>query len=146
MDTKNHIKFLQQAYAGMLADAVYQLGREGVLENVVQKKKQEQLATGQIKAKQFGVETPEEVFTKLADLFGCANWQITVETKGFVAETKGCLLCALAKKMNASQPCVLYCLDPMEGMVRGLQPNAQFLVKETLWYGPKCRVEVKRVD
>ena len=143
MEAQKHIRLLQQAYAGVLADTVCQFGKEGVFENVVQRKKQEQLATGQIKAKQFGVETPEEIFTKLADVFGCANWQITSETDGFVAEASGCLLCALAKKMNAPQPCELYCLDPMEGMIKGLNANAEFTVKETLWDGKKCCVDVK---
>jgi hypothetical protein len=127
----------------MLADAVCQLGKEGVLESVTQRKRQEQLATGQIKAKQFGAETPEEVFTKLVDLFGCANWQPIPKENGFVAEAGGCLLCAMAKKMNAPQPCNLYCLDPMEGMIKGLNAKAEFTVKETLWDGKKCSVDVK---
>lgn len=36
------------------------------------------------------------------------------------------------------------CLDPMEGMVRGLAPEMRFISTETLWNGSKCRVEVGR--
>jgi hypothetical protein len=51
---------------------------------------------------------------------------------------------SIAKKMNAPAPCSLYCLDPMEGMVKGLDPQADFSVEETLWNGEKCRVRVMR--
>ena len=42
--------------------------------------------------------------------------------------------------MGAGNPCRLYCLDPFEGMVKGLDPNATFIVKETLFKGQRCRV------
>jgi len=45
------------AYAGALADAVFQFSQENVLDRVVQRKRQEQLASGQIRAGQFGITT-----------------------------------------------------------------------------------------
>jgi hypothetical protein len=143
MDKDKQIQLLQLTYAHVLADATRQFGQEGVLESVTARKRQEQLATGATKAAQFGIATPEAVFTTLSAFFRCANWQISPNGDGFTAETGSCVLCGLAKKMGAPSPCRLYCLDPMEGMVKGLKPAAEFMVEETLWDGTKCRVEVK---
>ncbi|HBE80934.1 MAG TPA: hypothetical protein DDW65_24570 [Firmicutes bacterium] len=68
----------------------------------------------------------KEVFTVLSDIFGCADWNITSTEDGFKAEASRCMLCAFAKKMNSASPCHIYCLNPMEGMVKGLNPNYSF--------------------
>lgn len=130
-------------YAAVLADATAQFAKENVLQNVTQRKKAEQMATGKMKAEQFGITSPEAVFTRLAEVFNCAAWEIQNGEDKFVAETKTCKLCAIAKKINAPAPCHLYCLDPMEGMIKGLNSNAEFDVEERLWEGEKCRIRVK---
>jgi len=76
MDANKQVLMLQMAYAGALADAVLQLNKESVLINVTERKRREQLATGTMHAAQFGIAKPEEVFLKLAELFGCAQWEI----------------------------------------------------------------------
>jgi hypothetical protein len=144
MDTDKAYQLLQVAYAAVLAEATAQFAREGILERVVERKRAEQMVTGKMKAAQFGITTPEEVFTRLSEIFNCALWTISPENGGFAAEARACKLCAIAKKMNAPAPCWLYCLDPMQGMVKGLDPQAEFKVEETLWNGEKCRVKVTR--
>ncbi|MCX6000744.1 MAG: hypothetical protein NTU41_14495, partial [Chloroflexi bacterium] len=106
--------------------------------------RKEQMLTGKARADQFGVSRPEEVFRTLSEVFDCARWEIVNEAWGFSAEAKACKLCALARRMGASSPCHIYCLDPMEGMVKGLAPDLEFTVRETLWTGPKCWVEIRR--
>ena len=142
MQNKKDIELLQMTYAAVLADAIAQFAKENVLQSVTQRKKAEQMATGKVKAEHFGITSPEDVFTRLEEVFNCAAWEIQGAEKTFVAETKTCKLCAIAKKINAPAPCYLYCLDPMEGMVKGLNPSASFEVEETLWDGKKCRVLV----
>ena len=142
MQNEKKIQLLQLTYAAVLADAADQFAKENILQNVIQRKKAEQMATGKMKAEQFGITSPEAVFTRLAEVFNCAAWEIQRAEETFVAETTACKLCAIAKQINAAAPCYLYCLDPMEGMVRGLNPNAGFAVEETLWDGKKCRVRV----
>ena len=144
MQNEKDIKLLQLTYAAVLADATAQFAKENVLQNIIQRKKAEQMATGKMKAEQFGITSPEAVFTRLAEVFNCATWEIQDEEKKFVAETTTCKLCAIAKKINAPVPCYLYCLDPMEGMVKGLNRHAAFVVEETLWDGKKCRVMVNK--
>ena len=142
MQNEKDIQLLQLIYAAVLADATAQFAKENVLQNVTQRKKAEQMATGKMKAEQFGITSPEAVFTRLAEVFNCAAWEIRKAGEEFIAETKTCKLCGIAKKINAPAPCYLYCLDPMEGMVKGLNPHATFAVEETLWEGEKCRVLV----
>jgi hypothetical protein len=142
MQNEKDIQLLQLTYTAVLADATAQFAKENVLQNVTQRKKAEQMAAGKMKAEQFGITSPAAVFTRLAEVFNCAAWEIRNMEKKFVAETTTCKLCAIAKKINAPAPCYLYCLDPMEGMVKGLNLQAAFAVEETLWDGEKCRVLV----
>jgi hypothetical protein len=145
MNPKQQIKILQLTYASVLADAVLQFDREQVLERVTERKRAEQMATGAAKAEAFGLTTTDQVFTTLSEVFGCADWDVTPRDSDFDAVAQSCLLCALAKQKGASSPCRLYCLDPMAGMVKGLDPEAEMQVQETLWNGTACRVEVRRL-
>jgi len=142
MDIEKHVQFLQMAYAGAMADTVLQFEKEGVLAGITDRKRQENIYSGKVRAAQFGITKPEEVFLKLAELFGCASWNITSNSNGLIAQTSGCKLCAIAKKIGAPSPCRLYCLDPMEGMVKALKGDADFAVEETLWEGSKCSILV----
>lgn len=142
MEKEKAVQLLQLTYAAVLADATAQFAREGVLETVVARKRTEQMAAGSKKAGQFGITHPEGMLTALTEIFNCAAWSITSQDGGFAAEARACTLCAIAKKMNASQPCALYCLDLMEGMVKGLAAEASYTVEQTLWDGPQCRVVV----
>lgn len=144
MDIAKKLQLVQMAYVGIVADSVLQLGREGVLEKVTERKKAEQMAMGKAKVDYYGIHAPEDVFLNLSEVFNCADWKIRPGANGFTAEAADCKLCATAKRIGAPSPCNIYCLNPMEGMVKGLNPNALFEVKETLWSGQRCRVEVKR--
>jgi predicted ArsR family transcriptional regulator len=144
MELEKKVKLLQMVYAGALADSVLRMGKEGILEKVTAEKRAEQMQTGKLRAAQFGIGKPEEVFTRLAETFGCANWTVESDNEGFTAEATGCLLCTVAKKMGAGCPCHIHCLDPMEGMVKGVAPDLTFEVEETLWAGQKCKVNVGR--
>jgi len=142
MEKDRIVQLLQLTYAAVLADATAQFHKEGVLEKVTERKKEEQMVSGKMKAAQFGISSPEAVFSELSKIYNCALWTIRPENGGFIAESGACKLCAIAKQIKAPSPCHLYCLDPMEGMVRGLNPGADFQVEETLWDGEKCRVLV----
>jgi hypothetical protein len=142
MELEQKLKLLQIVYASALADSTLRMGKEGVLEKVTQEKRKEQLMSGKARAAQFKIEKPEEVFMKLSELFGCANWAIKNEEESLTAEATGCMLCNIAKKMGAPCPCNIHCLDPMEGMIKGFDPDLNYDVKETLWSGQKCSVNV----
>lgn len=143
METEKKLKMLQVFYAGALADSVLRMGKEGVLKKVAEQKRVEQLASGKIRAQQLGIQKTREVFEILPEIFGCANWQIEENESGFMAETTHCMLCSMAKRLGADSPCHIYCLDPMEGMIKGLAESAEYDVQSTLWDCDKCRVLVK---
>lgn len=134
-------KKLQAIYAAQLADTTLQFTKHGILDKVTADKRAEQMKFGGIKAKQMGIQTKEEVFIILSDLFGCANWVLN-EEQG-TAKATGCMLCSMAKKMGAESPCRLYCLDPMEGMVKGIEKDAEFDVVSTLWDKNECLINIK---
>jgi hypothetical protein len=112
------------------------------LEKVTEKRRKEQILFGAEKAKNFGVSSPEEVFTKISELFNCTFWKIKEDNKGFLAKANSCKLAAMAKEVGAGPPCDIYCLDPIEGMLKGLNQDYQIEVEETLWQGKKCKVKV----
>jgi len=143
MELDKKLECLQMIYAGVLADAVNHFGKAGILEEVTAGKRDMQMAAGKATVQNFGITAPEEAFTITADIFGCADWTVTHGENSFAAEASRCVLCTMAKKMNAPSPCRIYCLNPLEGMVKGLNPELEFRVEETLWDGAGCRVIVK---
>jgi len=144
MDSEKKLQTLRKVYAGALADSVRHLGLAGVLEQVTAKKREEQLATGKAKAAAFGLEKPEDAFTRTASVFDCADWTTEPRPDGFQAVASRCVLCALAKAMKAPSPCRIYCLDPLEGMVRAMDPSLEFVTEETLYEGRCCSVRLSR--
>lgn len=142
MDSGQHVRFLQTAYAGALADSALQFEKEGILQKITDRKCQEDIISGKIRAAQFGITKPDEVFFKLSELFGCASWDISNSPHGFTARTNKCMLCAIAKKIGAPSPCHLYCLDPMEGLVKAVVEGADFIIRSTLWENSECQIQV----
>jgi hypothetical protein len=143
MDAQTHIRILQQAYAGQLADTVLRYEQAGILEDVTAVKRTQRLQTGAAQAAQLGITAPEEAFTVSATLFGCADWKVEEDDAGpFHAEARHCLLCTMVKRLGGPSPCRVFCLDPIESVVRGLRPGATFAVQETLYEGERCRVRV----
>lgn len=145
MDLETKLKVLQSLYVGVLADSVHKYTHEGVLANVTEKKRKEQMLQGSQIVKLLKIHTPEEIFTTLSEITNCTKWEIYGESEGFVAEAKGCQLCTLAKRLSTGNPCHIYCLNPMEGMLKGFESSYKFIVKETLWNGDKCRIEVVKL-
>lgn len=142
METEKKLQMVRVAYAGALAEALKQYDKFGIIEKVREEKRREQFSFGRDKAKQFGIENPRQVFQRLAEIFECAQWIVEEKSDGFTAETKSCMLSALAKKLGAPRPCEIYCLDPMEGMILGIKPTAVFSVKKILWQDDKCSIKV----
>lgn len=145
MEMERKIKILQGMYAGVLADSVLRMGRAGILEEVTKEKRLEQMQSGSIRAAQMGIDKPQAVFEVLSDLFNCADWTIEEDETSFTATATRCMLCAMAKKIGAPSPCRIYCLDPMEAMIKGVDSNAEFMANKTLWEGQKCSVGVTQL-
>jgi hypothetical protein len=141
MQAEQTLQIVRMTYAAALADAVKRLADEGVLERVTAKRRAEHLANGASTAKQFGVSKPSDALRRTVELFACADWRVCDdEGGGFSAVASRCTLCAMPKRLGAASPCRIYCLDPIEGMVRGLEPDLRVEVSETLFEGEACRL------
>lgn len=137
------LKTLQMYYAAALADSTLRYGKAGILDNVTMQKRAEQMANSLALAERFGVKEPQDAFLKTADTYGCADWKCEETENGFTATASRCILCAISKKMSGEfNPCQINCLSPMEAMLKGIAPEAEFNVKETLWDGDKCMVKI----
>jgi hypothetical protein len=144
MNDQDTIRVLRGMYAGALADAASQMARAGVLEQVTARKREEQMASGAARARQMGLSDASQVPVVLSEIFRCADWKVDKTAAGFTAETRTCVLCGMAKKMGGARPCEIYCLHPMDGMIRGIDPSLAVTVTETLWDGTTCRMEARR--
>ncbi|MBU7008421.1 hypothetical protein [Phosphitispora fastidiosa] len=142
MNVENRLKVLQNLYVGVLVDSVRRYTAAGILDKVTEEKRNEQLVQGAQIAKSLNIQKPEEGFTLLAEITNCARWETTEGPEGIVMETGSCRLCAFAKNLATGCPCHIYCLNPMEGMLKGLDSGYDFIVEETLWHGAKCRVRI----
>ena len=136
------LRTLQMYYAAALADSTLRYGKAGILDEVTAHKKTEQMKTGAALAERFSVKEPQDAFLKTADTYGCADWVCEKTSYGFIATASRCMLCAISKKMGEYSPCKIHCLSPMEAMLKGIAPEAGFVVEETLWDSDKCKVNV----
>jgi len=136
------LKTLQMFYAAVQADATLRYGNAGILDHVTEQKLAEQIKTGAVSAERLGIKEPQEAFLKTQDTFGCANWVCEDTEDGFIATCTNCLLCAMSKKMGQYSPCWLNCLNPIEAMLQGVSPKAEFIVQKTLWDNANCAVRV----
>jgi len=146
METEKKLKLLQLFYAGVLADSTGNYEKFGILPQVVEKKVAEQriMAKGQLV--QLGVHSAKELFEKFSEVFGCIKWNVEEYHDKLLASGDRCLLCAIAKKMDVTQPCYLYCINPFAALCEGLEPGWKLNVPETLWDGNKCLFELKPED
>lgn len=142
METTKRLKLLQLFYSGALADASANYEKFGIREQVTARKVFEQEAAARGQLFQLGIETPEQLFTIFSEVFGCIDWKISTSEKSVVTEGTGCLLCAIARKKGISQPCTMFCINPMTALAKSLDPAWTLNVRETLWDSPVCRFEL----
>lgn len=143
MTESERLKTLQLMYAGVLVDAVRQYGSFGILEEVTEKKRIEQELAARDQVSRLGIRTPEDLFTVLPEIFGCAAWNPDASGPVFRVETRSCLMCALAKRLGAPAPCSIYCINPSRALAAALPVPHSLTVKSTLWEGSSCVFELE---
>jgi len=139
MNEAQTLKTLQLFYAGALVDAVRQYAAHGILDAVTEGKRREQIQSAPAQLARLGIGKPEEIFTILTGLFGCADWKVRTDENRVHAETKTCLACGLAKKMGAPSPCAISCINPLGAQAAALDPRYRLEVESTLWTGDSCK-------
>ncbi len=142
MNIDRNLSLMRGLYISLLAETMVRYARAGALEEIENERRSTSLASGEMANQMLGVTTPAEAFTTPASIAECAAWEITEIKTGLVASCQGCKLIQLCRNLDAPSPCRMYCLNPIEGMIKALIPAARFEVKSTLWSGDNCTVEV----
>lgn len=141
-EMKNDI--LRQVLFMTMIDSLKNYEKHGILEQVEKSKIERDLAEGPAKVKKYGLTSAEQFLQFSTDTFNCTKWDIQTDEDGFTATTKGCVVCGMAKQMNAPNPCEMTCISPSRGVVKGINKDHNFEVQETLWESDKCIFKVTR--
>lgn len=146
METEQKLALLQNVYAAALAETVNTYAKLNVLEPIVAQKKTRQAQTAPYMIQQLGIHTVADVFARLTEVFGCANWTVSKTENGYTAQASSCKLCALCKKMGGANPCEGWCLDPMAAMIsavtNGKNNTNQLKAESTLMNADCCRINI----
>mgnify|MGYP001316407773 FL=1 len=142
MEIKKKVTILQNTYAASIAEAVNTYDKLNVLETIVEKRKERQAQTAPYLNEQLGIESVEDVFCKLSEIYGCANWVVEKTEDGYIATATSCKLCALSKKMGGADPCYGWCIDPMIAMLSGVSKidTKHITVQSTLMNDDSCKI------
>ena len=142
METEKRLKMLQLFYAGVLADSVRRYSEAGILNEVEAQKEKEQRMAAKGQLAQLQISTPAEIFKMYSEVFGCISWNIEETEDKLTARGHSCLLCSIAKKMNLSKPCNIYCINPVRAQAESLEGGFRLNVASTLWESDKCEFVV----
>lgn len=145
MGVEKRFALLQSIYTASLAETVNTYGRMNVLNNIVEKRKERQAQSAPVLNQQLEIKNVEDVFSKLSEIFGCANWTVEKTPDGYIAIATACKLCSLSKKMGGAEPCHGWCLDPMFAMVTAVSgiSDKNINVESTLMDDCCCKVLIK---
>lgn len=144
MEIEKRLNMLQNTYAASVAETVNTYEKLKALETIVERRKERQAQTAPYLNQQLGIQSVEDVFCTLSEIYGCANWVVEQTENGWVATATACKLCALSKKMGGANPCNGWCLDPMIAMLSNTEKidSKQITVESTLMNGDCCKVIV----
>ncbi len=147
MDIMKKLALLQNTYAASVAETVNTYEKLKVLDSIVERRKERQIQTAPFLNQQLGIETVGDVFSKLSEVYGCANWAVEKTNDGYIATATACKLCVLSKKMGGANPCNGWCLDPMFTMITAVSniDSKNLIVESTLMDGDYCKVLIKEV-
>lgn len=147
MEIEKRLTMLQNTYAASVAETVNTYEKLKALDTIVEKRKERQIQTAPYLNQQLGIESIEDVFYKLSEIYGCANWSVEKTEDGYIATATSCKLCALSKKMGGANPCNGWCLDPMIAMLSAVSKiDAKYItVESTLMNGDRCKVFINTI-
>ncbi|MEA4831333.1 hypothetical protein SDC9_145961 [bioreactor metagenome] len=145
MKIEKRLALLQNTYAASVAETVNTYEKLKALEVVVERRKERQMQTAPYLNQQLSIECIEDVFYKLSEVYGCADWSLEKTDDVYIATATSCKLCALSKKMGGANPCNGWCLDPMIAMLSavGKMDSKKISVESTLMSSDRCRVIIK---
>jgi hypothetical protein len=144
MEIEKRLIMLQNTYAASIAETVNTYEKLKASETIVEKRKERQVQTAPYLNQQLGIQSVEDVFYTLSEIYGCANWSVKKTENGYAATATSCKLCALSKKMGGANPCNGWCLNPMLAMITatGKIDAGSIAVESTLMAADCCKVVI----
>jgi len=144
MELEERLAMLQTTYAASVAETVNTYEKLKVLNTIVERRKERQTQAAPYLNQQLGIQRIEDVFYKLSEIYGCANWSVERTENGYTATATSCKLCALSKKMGGANPCNGWCLDPMIAMISAVSKidARNIRVESTLMSGDCCKLSI----
>ena len=145
MEIEKKLAMLQNTYAASVAETVNTYDKLKALEAIVERRKERQAQTASYLNQQLGIQSIEDVFYTLSEIYGCANWAVERNEDSWVAVVTACKLCALSQKMGGANPCNGWCLDPMIAMICdvGRIGEERITVESTLMNDTCCKVSIR---
>ncbi len=144
MEPSVQTQALQQLVLIQPLEALRNYNNHGILNQVTRENRERDLAGGAAKAASFGFTRPEDILEFDLNVIDCAKWSIQKKTSETIAITKHCKLCNMAKDQELPSPCALFCINPVRGIVEGVEGNYRLDVEETLWNGDCCRFKISK--
>lgn len=142
MKYNQYLAIMRNLYTGLQAEALLRYSKAGILEDIENEKRVLSIKNGSQNAAMLGISNIKDAFLIPSAIVECATWEITEGNDTLFAVCRGCKIAALCKKMEAPSPCNLYCLNPIEGMIKALNDKIDFKVESTLWDSDNCVVKV----
>ena len=143
MNDAQKLSVLRNLFTRLQAETISRYAKAGVLNEIEEERRILSISSGKISAQLLSINEPEEAFSSPASIIDCATWRITNNEKSLTAVCTGCKLAAMCKNLYTYSPCNMYCLNPIEGIIKALKTDVEFKVKSTLMSGDNCFVEVK---
>ncbi len=142
MEQQMKINTLRQVILIQAVEALRNYTEQGVLDKVIADKQKRDIRDGANRAKLFGITKPEQILALNSELYDCAVWDIKNDGEDVVAVADSCKMCTMVKDAGLPSPCALFCINPVDGVVRGVTGNYKLKVEETLWNGDCCRFRI----
>lgn len=146
MEIEKRLAVLQNTYAASVAETVNTYEKLKALDAIVERRKERQTQNAPYLNRQLGIQSVEDVFHTLSEIYGCADWTVKKTEEGYAATTTSCKLCALSKKMGGANPCNGWCLDPMIAMIAaaGEIDAGNISIESTLMTEDCCKVLIHK--
>jgi hypothetical protein len=142
MKSEEKLEIMRVLYTGLQAESLMRYAKADIFDEIAEERIGLSLASGIRSIQMLNVKNPADAFTRPASVVECASWKITEIDDSLIAVCNGCKLVDICKKMGTPSPCNIYCLSPIEGMIKALKAEASFQVKSTLYDSNNCTVKV----
>lgn len=143
MSAEKNLFLIRNLYTNLQAEVLGRYEKAGILKEIEMEKRVQSHTYGKMFCDMLGVSEIKEAFLRPSEIVQCAVWELKEEVNSLEAVCKGCKIASICKKEGNVSPCNMFCLNPIEGMIKGLKPDARFNVESTLMESDKCKVIVK---